>query len=439
MSVLVVGLSHRSAPLEVLERAALRAEDAAALAGRLARSDDLTGALVLATCNRVEVYAAAATFHGALTAVTAGLSEATGVPREELTDHLYVHYEDRAVAHAFRVAAGLDSMAVGETQVLGQLRTAYRAAHARHALGEELGSLVQRALRVGKRVHAQTELDQVSRSLVDAGFDAAVSWLGPIAQARVLVVGAGGMGGLAAATAARHTPAELVVVNRTIQRAQRLADRVGARALPWARLPEALAGADLVVTSTGAAGQLIGAADIVAAQAARPGRRALVDLALPRDVDPAAGRLPDVRLIDLAELADLLAQPGGALPVVLQQAGDLVTAEVAEHLASRAMRSAGPTVAALRARAAQVVEAELARLDAKAPDLDERTRAEVHRALHRVVDKLLHTPTVRAKALAALGDADAERYAAALRELFDLDQADIAALSVPPYLPGERT
>lgn len=438
MSVLVVGLSHRSAPLAVLERAALDAAAAAALAGRLARAEDLTGAFVLATCNRVEVYAAAATFHGALSAVTDQLAQATGIPRDQLTAHLYVHYEDRAVAHLLRVTAGLDSLALGETQVLGQVRAAYRVAHEHGVLGAELGALVQRALRVGRRVHARTDAAQLSRSLVDAGLAAAAEWVGPLRHARVLLVGAGGMGALAAASAAGHTPIDLVVVNRTKTRAQRLAERVGGRALPWAQLPEALAAADVVITSTGAAGRVIAVADLSAALAARPGRRALVDLALPRDVDPAAADLPGVRVVDLAGLAGLLEQPGQDRPGVLQQAEEIITAEVAEHLAGRAMRTAGPAVAALRARAARVVEAELARLDAKAPDLDDATRAQVHRAVHRVVDKLLHTPTVRAKALATLEDPDQAHYAAALRELFDLDQADVAALSVPPYLPGER-
>ncbi|HRW18874.1 MAG TPA: glutamyl-tRNA reductase [Dermatophilaceae bacterium] len=436
MSVLVVGLSHHSAPLALLERAALTPEAAAALGRRLAGDECLDGAAVLATCNRIEVYAGAATFHGALSAVTAALADATGMPRGELTEHLYVHYEERAVAHVFGVAAGLDSMAVGETQILGQLRDAHRTAHRDGTLDEELGALLQRALRVGKRVHAETDIDAASRSLVDAGLEAAAEWVGPLEAARVLVVGAGGMSALAATTVARSGPAELVIVNRTTARAQRLAARVGGRVVAWPHRGEALVEADVVVCSTGAAGHVVDRAQVEAVLAARTGRRqAYVDLALPRDVDPGVAEIPGVRLVDLTTVGDRLA--AGAVPGVAQ-VRDLVTAEVAEHVAARATRRVAPTVAALRARAESVLAAELDRLDARAPGLDEHSRAEVHQAMRRVVDKLLHAPTVRVKVLAAQADSPGD-YEAALRELFGLDEHDIAALSVSPYLPDERS
>ncbi len=438
MSILVVGLSHHSAPLEVLERAALTPAGAAALGTLVATDEAVDGVAVVATCNRLEVYAGAATFHGALTAVTDRLAATTGLARETLTEHLYVHYDERAVAHIFAVAAGLDSMAVGEAQILGQLRESHRQAHRDGTLTEELGSLLQRALRVGKRVHSETPIDQVSRSLVDTGLDCAAEWVGPIHTARVLVVGAGGMAGLATATLARHAPADLVVVNRTAARAGRLAAAHRARSLPWEALDEALAAADVIVCSTGAVGHLLSHDQVCRAVAARAGRRqAYVDLALPRDVDPSVRALPTVRLVDLAEVGDRLTGPGGAVLPAVERVRDLVTAEVAEHVAERAMRRVGPAVAALRARAAELMSAELDRLDQRIPDLDERTRAEVHHAVHRVVEKLLHAPTVRVKALTAQDDHPGD-YAAALRELFDLDPGDVATLSVPPYLPDER-
>lgn len=438
MSVLVVGLSHRSAPLALLERAALAADAAGQLAATLARHDEIVGALVLATCNRLEVYAGAASFHGALSAVTQALTAATGIPRAELIEHLYVHYEDRAIAHVFEVTTGLDSMALGESQILGQMRDALRVAQRTGALSPALRELINHALRVGKKAHAETDLDAVSRSLVGSGLDAAAEWVGPLADRSVLVVGVGGMGALAA-TAAAGVAGELVVVNRTAARAFRLAERLGARAVTWARLGQAVATADVVIASTGATEVVLTADTVCRALADRSGRRlAFVDLALPRDVDPAVAQLPGVAVIDLQVLGQRLAGADPAALPALGQVRDLVTAEVAEHLTSRAMRGAAPAVAALRARAGQVVAAELARLDRKLPDLDDPTRAALAQTVNRIVDKLLHTPTVRAKTFAALGDRqDGEHYAAALRELFDLDPHDVATLSRPPFLPGE--
>lgn len=429
MSVVVIGVSHHTAPIQLLEALALTADQVERLAARLVRAENLAEAVVLATCNRLEVYAGAVTFHGAVADIVEALAEATGMPRQRLNPHLYVHYDDRAIAHAFGVATGLDSMAVGDTQVLGQLRTALRRAQDAGRVGSELNSLLQHALRVGKRAHAETGLDRVGGSLVEAALAEAARRLGPLHHAEVLVVGAGAMSSLAAQTIARAGCTNLVVTNRTERRGCELAQLTGGRHHPLARLGEALGRADLVFTCTGAVGHLISADELRRARAAA-GRSTrpmlLVDLALPRDVDPDCAGLPAVEVIGLAELGELLADRGSGDDAV-QAVRDLVTGEVAAYLAARRMHDVAPTVAALRYRASQVVAAELGRLEARLPQLSAADQEEIRRSIHRVVEKLLHTPTVRVKELA--GAEHAGDYAHALRELFDLDPYDVAAVS----------
>lgn len=434
MSVVVLGLSHRSAPMSVLERVALDDRGVRRLASVLLGGNHVDEVLVLATCNRLEVYASARTFHGAVADIGEGLSATTGVPRSDLNDHFYVHYEDRAVAHLFSVACGLDAMAVGEAQVLGQLRDALARAQASGEIGPVLNVLVQHALHVGKRAHTETELDRYGSSLVEEGLNSATAHVGPLADARVLVVGAGAMSSLVAATAARCGVAALHVVNRTAEKGQRLAAATGATALSWAQLPAALVDSDVILSCTGALEYVVEPGDAAAAAAAREGRpQAFVDLALPRDVHPDVALVPGAAVVGLAELGDRLAgQPRGS--AALKQVQELVVGEVGAYLTNRRQNSVGPTVAALRARAADLVAAELDRLETRLPSLTDADRAEVRRTVHRVVEKLLHTPTVRVKELAASepgGD-----YAAALRELFDLGARDVAVVSRPPAHGG---
>lgn len=439
MSVLVVGLSHRTAPMELLERGALDADAARDLAARLHEDDHVEESLVLATCNRLEVVVEAGTFHGAVVRVGDVLTETLGVSRDELTPHLYVHYDERAVAHLFELACGLDSMAVGESQILGQLRDALREGQRDERVGPALNPLLQQALRVGKRAHAETDIDRVSRSLVEVGLALADEVLPDLAGARVVLVGAGAMSGLAAAELARAGADGLTVVNRTRARADRLADLHGATAADWVDLPDLLGTADLVVTCTGAVGHVV-TAEVLDAARRRHGRDGdplvLLDLALPRDVQPEVTTLDGIHLWGLAELRDVRpsAAPGeegsaeardGAVTAVRE----LVTAEVAGYLTERRTARLAPTLAALRGRAARVVDAEMARLDKRVPHLPDDERHEVRRAVQRVVDKLLHTPTVRVKQLSS-GPEPAD-YGQALRELFDLDPHEVAMVPAP--------
>jgi glutamyl-tRNA reductase len=433
VSLVVLGLSHHTAPLSLLESVSLGDPGRVDLAERIVGRENVSEAIVVSTCNRTEVYAEAHTFHGAVTDITDSLVDASGVDRDDLREHLYVHYEDRAIAHAFTVACGLDSMAVGEAQILGQMRTALRVAQRAGHAGPTLNSLFQQALRVGKRAHAETGIDSVSVSLVEAGLGVVERELGPMAQQRVLVVGAGGMSSLAATTVARFGCADLVITNRTASKAQRLAERIGGRARPLAELRDAVAGADVVISCTGSTGVVVDLALAGDAQVARGGRpQVYIDLALPHDVAPEVASLTGVTVAGLAALGEDLSA-GETTPQV-QEVADLVIAEVAAYLTTRAAESVAPTVAALRSRAAEVVDNELGRLGQRLPDMDDATRHEVQRAVHRIVEKLLHTPTVRMKERATSGHGD--DYAQALRELFDLGPGETAAVSVPPRERG---
>ncbi len=432
MSVLVVGLSHRTAPIELLERTALPAGEGSALAAELCRrSDHVAEAVALLTCNRFEVYAEVGKFHGAVADIGQALSKTTGVPMEELTEHLYVHYEGAAVAHLFKVASGLDSMAVGEAQILGQVRTALRAAQTAGSAGRTIGHLLQNALRVGKRAHAETSIDRAAPNLVEAGLARAAGLIGPAGQTRVLVIGAGAMSGLAVASAHRAQVASITVASRTQARAQRLAAGVDGATRPLAELPAALAVADLVIACAGAPGYLVSAAQAAGARAARAGRpQVFVDLALPRDVEPAVAELPGTWVYDLELLGRELAAAG--LTEDLTEARTLVSDEVALYLADQRAKEVAPTVVALRSMAAGVVEAELSRLQARVGHIDPAVLGELERTVHRVVEKLLHNPTVRVKELAAEPGGDS--YAEALRLLFDLGSEPAGQV---PGLPAE--
>ncbi|MGA8048094.1 MAG: glutamyl-tRNA reductase [Dermatophilaceae bacterium] len=443
MTLLVVGISHLSAPLKVLESVALDDRRRLTLETALHGADHIDEVVVLSTCNRTEIYVEAVTFHGSLEALTDALSALTGVPRGTLRDYLYVHYDERAVEHAFTVAAGLDSMAVGETQILAQIRGALSAAQRRGHIGPALNVLLQQSLRVGKKVHADTAIDAVSHSLVEAGLAVAEDIFGSVDGLRTLVIGAGGMGALAATTAGRQG-ALVTIVNRTLDRAERLATRVDGTARSVDELDKALAEADVVIASTGAVGAVVTLSHAADAQVARAGRPQLyVDLALPHDVATEVDALTGVRRLGLDALGSALAST--ALSPAVDQARGIVAAEVEAFLAARAGDAVGPTVAALRDHAAGVVSAELVRLRRRTPELTDTQRSEVDRAVHRIVDKLLHTPTTRVRELA--GANESVSYAAALSDLFDLPASTrpggagvtTMAADIPDRLPGESS
>ncbi|PPK69414.1 glutamyl-tRNA reductase [Actinokineospora auranticolor] len=429
MSVIAVGMSHRSADVRLLERVTVAAADVPKVLGELLACPNVAEAVLVSTCNRVEVYAVVEAFHAGLADIAGVLSRHSGADTALLYDHLYVHYAAAAVQHLFSVAAGLDSMVVGESQILGQVRLAYGAARAAGTVGSTLHELVQQALRIGKRVHTDTGLDQVGGSVVSEALADAEAELGGLAGRRALIVGAGSMGGLSAAALRRAGIGEVVIANRTPANGERLAvslreQGVPATATGLGELRARIADADVVVSCTGAVGAVI-TADAVPPRADRP--LVICDLGLPRDVADGVGDVDGVRVVDLASLQRRLTDaPSGT---DTRRAGEIVAEEVRGYLAAQRSAEVTPTVTALRRRAAEVVDAELLRLDGRLPDLDAPVRAELARTVRRVVDKLLHTPTVRVKELAS--GPQGTGYAEALRELFQLDPHKPASVSTP--------
>ncbi|MGW2827149.1 glutamyl-tRNA reductase [Streptomyces sp. NPDC001443] len=571
MSLLVVGLSHRSAPVSMLERASLNADAQFKLLQDTVAAEPAAEAALLATCNRIELYADVDKFHAGVAELSTLLAQHCGVGLEELTPYLYVHYEDRAVHHLFSVACGLDSMVVGEGQILGQIKDGLAKAQELHSAGRLLNDLFQQSLRVGKRAHSETGIDRAGQSLVTFGLEQLSGGADVRAWARgrsALVIGAGSMSSLAAATLARAGVGEIVIANRTPDRAERLAQlleeqygqrldddaddgtHVVTRAVSMDAVPAELTRADIAVSCTGATGIVLGAETIAAALAGRPGRPAatlagsadatggpgsartdarplpsapagaddncpldlaavqsgfsvmgeaavagmdaatleqhaawvdngtvtvdrretqrdaaeadaelitalaataasvgrvperrrpepsaeaprpepvlfLLDLAMPRDVDAAVHRLAGVRLVDIETLAEASADAPMAADV--DQVRRIVSDEVAAFGAAQRAAHITPTVVALRTMAADVVASEIARLDGRLPDLDDKQRGEITQTVRRVVDKLLHAPTVRVKQLAA--EPGGAGYADALRTLFDLDPETVASVS----------
>jgi glutamyl-tRNA reductase len=432
MSVLVVGLSHRTAPVSVLERAAIAGEDIGKILDELHRAEMISEVLLLSTCNRVEVYADAARFHPAVGEITTVLARQSGMAVSDLSDHLYVHFAEAAAEHMFTVASGLDSMVIGESQILGQLRSAYALGNTTGSVGSVLHDLAQTALRVGKRVHSETGIDRAGASIVSVALDQAAGALGELSEQRALIIGAGSMGALAGATLRRRGVTEIVIANRSPERAARLATTLEGRATPLADLAEEIAAADIVISATGSTGIVVDA-DMIGLRADRP--LVVLDIALPRDVDPATAVLPGVTYVDL----DVLRTDGAMVSDDEVSAASAIVAEqLRDYLAEQQQLAVAPTVTALRSRANQVIDAELARLDGRLPALDPGARREVADAVRRAVEKVLHAPTVRVKELASTPGGD--QYAAALRELFDLDPAaaeSVAAVRQQPPDGGD--
>ncbi|MEV4083370.1 glutamyl-tRNA reductase [Nonomuraea fuscirosea] len=406
MSVLAVGLSHRTAPVALLERVSMTGEALVKLLHDVRQDSCVAEAMVISTCNRVEVLVTADRFHAAVTAITDLLGVHSGVPVEELRPHFFVHYEERAVEHLFSLVCGLDSMVVGEGQILGQVRQALKLGQRQGTVGATLNELVQQALRVGKRAHHETGIDKHGASLVSAGLALA----GDLTGRRALVVGAGSMSSLAAVTLARAGVTDITVANRTFERGARLAESVGGRAVGFGAVAGELAAADIVITCTGAGRHVITPGML-------SGPAFLLDLALPHDIDPAVREVPGVTLVDLETIQE--SGIGSAEGDAVRTVRDLVAGELRAYLDAERAAKVTPTVVALRSKAAGVVESELGRLLMRVPELDERARDEVAMTVQRVVDKLLHEPTVRVKQLATCPGGD--HYAEALRELFDLD------------------
>jgi glutamyl-tRNA reductase len=423
MSVLVVGMSHKSAPLEVLEQVSLDTDASVKLSHRVLETPFVTESVVISSCNRVEIYVEAERFHGAVEEVSRLLAEHAGLSRDEFVRHVYVHYDDAAVAHLFGVAAGLDSMILGESQVLGQVRDALHNAQAESTVGPALNALFQQALRIGKRGHAETGIDRLAPSIVTAGLAVA----GDVIEAddtRFLVAGAGKIANLTVRTLVERgvDPHRITVANRTFQRAYELVASLGVSVVRWEAMDAELATADVLVSCTGS-NAVVFDRERIAMLGGRP--IVVIDLALPRNVDTSVRELDGVTLIDLSVLSELT--ENAELAADVAQVRVIVEDEVRTFLAAKAASHITPTVVALRTMATDVVAAEVARVESRLGDLSPEEMAAVRQALHRVAEKLIHTPTVRVQQL--IDGPAGLTYADALADLFALDQAAVDAVT----------
>ncbi len=418
MSIVVIGVSHRTGSLPLLERLAIPSDvQGKAIAGLVTRHN-IREAVVLSTCNRTEIYAVAERFHGAYADIRDFLCDLAGLAPDELHPHLYSQHDDAAVTHLFEVAAGLDSAVLGESEILGQVRSAWELAQEEGGAKTTLNLLFRHAIETGKRARTETSIGRGTASVSHAAVEMATERLESLVGRRVLVVGAGEMGeGIAAALV--HAGAnDIVVSNHTSKRAEQLATRIGGRVVPFADLPTELSEADVLLTCTGAGGTLI---DFDLLQSARDQSSPpllIVDIAVPRDVAPEVTRLANVTLLNLDDLRDWA---GRALMLRAEEAlrvNDIVSQEVERFGVEATARQAAPLVAQLRQRAEVIRQAEIERFAARLATLDETQRAAVEAMTKGIVAKLLHTPSVKLKDDA--GTPQGERNAATVRDLFDL-------------------
>ncbi len=425
MPVFVVGLNFKSAPLELLERLAVDPERLPKALARLLDGDHVHEGVVLSTCNRVEVYSAISRFHAGSTDVRRFLAEFHQLEPQDFADQLYSYYEERAVRHLFAVASGVDSMVVGESQILGQVREAFRAAQEEGAVGPVLSTLFGQAIKVGRRARRETAIGAGPTSTLEVGLRVAERQLGSLAGRRVLVVGAGKMGRLAGRGARAAGVAEVVVANRTAANGATLARELGGRHVPLDRVGDELAAADLVIASTAAMTPTITAEAVAAAVARRAAPRqplVVLDLGVPRDVDPEVRSLPGAFLADLDGLRAVLETEDEGRLAEIERVRRLIGEESAAFMTWQREVRLSPTIRALRAKAEEARRRELARAESRLAGLSESERAAVEAVTRRLVNKLLHEPVVRGKALAAGPDGDL--YARMLQELYAPDEPD---------------
>ncbi len=419
VSIVVMGVSHRSAPLELLERCTVPATDVPKRLGDLASCENVSEAVVVSTCNRTEAYVVAERFHAAFGEVRDFFCTLSGAAPAELSDHLYVHYDDDAARHLFRVTSGLDSAVLGEHEILGQVRTAWDAARTEGTAGTVLNQLFRHGISAGKRARTETDISRGTASISHAAVSMAKNHLGTLEGSRVLVVGAGEMAeGMIVALAAAG-PAAVQVANRTPSHAEALAARVGGHQLPLANLEDALVEVDLLLTSTGATSVIVDHASVGAVIERRAGRPLLiVDIAVPRDVDPAVARLAGVTLLDMDDLSRFADTGHVRRQAEVAAVESILVDETERFSADRSAREMAPLIESLRGQAEAVRRAEIERALAAHPDLDEDAREALERATAALVNKLLHQPTVALRT--AAGKAKGDRLADSVRDLFDL-------------------
>ncbi len=419
MSVVVIGVNHRTSPVGVLERVAVNAEAMPKALHALSSKDNIREAVVLSTCNRTEVYAVTEKFHAAYDDIADFFCELGGLRSDELHQHLYSQHDEAAVRHLFEVACGLDSAVVGENEILGQVRDAWSVAQESGAARSTLNLLFRHALETGKRARSETGISRSTTSISFAAVEMARELLGTLAYRKVLIVGAGAMGEGVAVALSMNSTTEVTVINRTESRSRDLAERLGASTRPLDQLREALVETDVVVTCIGS-GTFVIDRDLAESVAAERPTKPLfiVDISVPRDVDASVGEIPSIELRNLDDLRDWV-RTG-----VEQRAGeaDKVAAIVAEEVDRYAFdstaRQAAPLIAAMHAAADQLRASELERHARRLAELSPEQREAVEALARGLVAKLLHEPSVRLKESA--GTPQGERLADAVRDLFDL-------------------
>ena len=418
MSIVVIGVNHRTGPLSLLERVAVSVGSLPKSIASLTSRANIREVVVLSTCNRTEVYAVAEKFHGAYADIRDFFCELGGLAPDELHPHLYSQHDQAAVEHLFEVAAGLDSAVLGESEILGQVRGAWELAQAEGGAKSTLNLLFRHAIETGKRARTDTAIGRGTVSVSHAAVEMAEELLGTLQGRRVLVVGAGEMGeGVALALAAAGAK-DITVTNRTEARAHQLADRVGGRVVPFGKLPSAISHADVLLTCTGSGSVLIDHDTVAIARDEVDTPLLIVDIAVPRDVDSAVSQLPGVTRLDLDDLRDWAAKGIEKRSAEAESVRVIVGEEVERFIVDVTSRQAAPLVAQLHQTGEAIRVGELERFSARLASLDAVQRAAVEAVTKGILAKLLHTPSVRLKDDA--GTPSGERNAAAVRDLFDL-------------------
>ncbi|MGW9440359.1 glutamyl-tRNA reductase [Streptomyces sp. NPDC055607] len=418
-TMLVLGISHASAPLDLLERLAGTERPAEDLVSDVTSVDGIDAAVVVSTCNRLEIYAetrGTPSDPGRLDGLGELFAQHTGVDHEEIAPHLYRHHADGAVRHLFAVASGLESVVVGEDQILGQVKLGLERSQRLDRTGRVLAKAVQTALRVGKRARNETGLNEAGRSLATAGLAFFERRVGSLHGKTALVIGAGAFAGVVVAALRRSGLDRVHVANRTPEKARRLAETTGGEGYDLTDVPRLLTEVDVVVGATAATGHLVTARDVEDALAARDGRELfLLDLSLPHNIAPSVSGLPGVTFVDLRAIAEE-GQEDEISAASVRAARELVDAEVEQFRTGLRLAGATPVLTALRTAATEAAEAELDRLARRLEGLDGAARQEIGRSVRRIVDKALHQPTVLVRELAA--DPDGARHIAAFTRLF---------------------
>ena len=418
MSIVVIGVNHRTAPIDLLERVSVSGPELAkAITGLVSRAN-IREAAVLSTCNRTEVFAVAERFHGAYADIRDFFCELGGMQPDELHPHLYSQHDDAAVSHLFEVAAGLDSAVLGEGEILGRVSSAWEIAQAEGGTKATLNLLFRHAIETGKRARTETSIGRHTASVSHAAVEMAHERLGGIAGRRVLVVGAGEMGEGIAVALVGAGATDITVTNRTQARAAQLAQRVSGNIVPFSQLGAALREADVLLTCTGAGTIIIDHELVVAARLGISSPLLVVDIAVPRDVAADVEQAPDVTLLNLDHLRDWAARGIALRAAEADRVRSIVGEEVERFGLEATARQAAPLVAQLHEKADHVRLAELERFANRLASLEPAQREAVEAVTKGIVAKMLHQLSVRLKDDA--GTPQGERNAAAVRDLFDL-------------------